>query len=145
MKTNYPQIGIGVMIENEKGEVLLGKRKGSHGEGEWCFPGGRLEFGETIFECAIRETKEECGLSVKDCELISVFDEFDYIESSGKHWVNIGVKAKYEGGEPECMESDKCEEWKWFSLDHLPKPLYSTIPYILENYKNDKVYKERMK
>ena len=46
----YPKVGIGVMIQNEKGEVLLGLRQGSHGAGEWSFPGGHLEFGEKIFE-----------------------------------------------------------------------------------------------
>ncbi|MFA4941602.1 MAG: NUDIX domain-containing protein, partial [Patescibacteria group bacterium] len=35
----YPRVGVGVMIQNEKGEVLLGLRQGSHGAGEWSFPG----------------------------------------------------------------------------------------------------------
>ena len=61
----FPKIGIGVMIENDEGDVILGLRKGSHGEGEWCFPGGHLDFGETIFEAAKREVKEETGLDVE--------------------------------------------------------------------------------
>ena len=44
----YPRVGIGVMIQNEEGEILLGLRKGSHGAGEWSFPGGHLEMGETV-------------------------------------------------------------------------------------------------
>jgi len=80
----YPRVGIGVLIQNDKGEVLLGKRKGAHGAGEWSFPGGHLEFGEKIFECARREAKEETGLSVEDFELISVADEMRYMETDGK-------------------------------------------------------------
>lgn len=143
MENNPPRVGIGVLIQNENSEVLLGKRKGSHAEGEWCFPGGKLDFSETIFDCARREVKEETGLDVVDCELISIYDEFDYIESSGYHWVNIGVKAKYEGGEVTLIEPDKFEEWQWFSLDKLPSCLYATTIPILENYKNKSVYKER--
>lgn len=59
----YPRVGVGVMIQNEKGEVLLGLRQGSHGAGEWSFPGGHLEFGETVFQTAKREVEEESGLS----------------------------------------------------------------------------------
>lgn len=143
MENNPPRVGTGVLIQNEKGEVLLGKRKGSHAEGDWCFPGGKLDFGETLFECARREVKEETGLDVTDCELISVYDQFEHIESSGYQWVNIGILAKYEGGEPKVMEPEKFEEMKWFALDNLPTPLYATSVVILENYKSGRIYKER--
>ena len=82
----YPKVGVGVMIQNEKGQVLLGLRKGSHGEGEWNFPGGHLEFGETVFETARREVKEESGLDGDPFALISVADEMRYIESDDKHF-----------------------------------------------------------
>ena len=45
-----------------EGKVLIGKRKSKLGKGEWGFPGGHLEHGETLIGCAIRETKEETGL-----------------------------------------------------------------------------------
>jgi 8-oxo-dGTP diphosphatase len=80
----YPRVGVGVMIQNEKGEVLLGLRQGSHGAGEWAFPGGHLEWGETVFQTAKREVKEEAGLEVAEFELISVADEMRYIETDSK-------------------------------------------------------------
>ena len=51
------RVGIGVMIFKD-GKVLLGKRKGSHGEGDWAFPGGHLDYMEGFEECARRETRE---------------------------------------------------------------------------------------
>ncbi len=137
----YPKVGIGVMIQNEKGQVLLGLRKGSHGEGEWNFPGGHLEFRETVFETAARETKEETGLDVEPFALISVADEMRYIESDDKHFLNIGVKANYKGGEPVVMESNKCEKWQWFDLDNLPDKILDGTYQIIENYKNNRIYK----
>ncbi len=80
-----PGVGIGVLIQNSKGEILLGLRQGSHGEGEWCFPGGHLEFGETVFETAKREVSEETGLEVDEFNLISVADELKYIKTDNKH------------------------------------------------------------
>jgi 8-oxo-dGTP diphosphatase len=136
----YPRIGIGVMIQNEKGEVLLSQRKSSHGTGEWCFPGGHLEMGETLNECAAREVKEETDLDVEKFELISVADELRYLESDGKHYVNIGIKAFYSGGEPKNMEPHKHEDWQWFSLDSLPAPLFQGTELAINNYKKGKIY-----
>ncbi len=136
----YPRVGVGVMIKNDRGEILLGLRKGSHGSGEWSFPGGHLDFGETLFETAKREVMEEACLVTNEFSLISVADEMRYIESDGKHYLNIGIEARYEGGEPKLMEEDKCEEWKWFSLDSLPKKMFEGTEVVLRNYRNKKIY-----
>jgi 8-oxo-dGTP diphosphatase len=136
----YPKVGVGVMIQNEQNQVLLGLRQGSHGAGEWSFPGGHLDFGETIFNCAQRETREEIGLDIDDFELISVADEMRYLESDGKHYLNIGIKAKYNGGIPKIIEPDKCLEWKWFNLDNLPDKLFQGTELTLNNYLSQKIY-----
>jgi 8-oxo-dGTP diphosphatase len=136
----YPKVGIGVMIQNEQGKILLGLRQGSHGAGEWSFPGGHLDFGETIFNCAQRETKEETRLKIDKFELISVADERRYIKSDGKHYLNIGIKGIYQGGEPKIMEADKCLKWKWFSLNELPDKLFQGTELTIGNYLAQRIY-----
>ena len=64
----FPKIGIGVIIIKDN-KVLLGKRKSSHGKNSWAPPGGHLEFNEQIEECAIRETKEETNLEIKNLRI----------------------------------------------------------------------------
>lgn len=59
-----PGLGVGVLVI-ENGRVLLGKRKGSHGAGTWSAPGGHLEYGESIENCAEREVLEETGLRIR--------------------------------------------------------------------------------
>lgn len=140
LNKRYPRVGIGVMMQNKKGEVLLGLRRGSHGAGEWCFPGGHLEWGETVFKTAEREVKEETGLDVSRFELISVFDEMRYIKTDNKHYLNIGVKAEYQGGAPKLMEPDKCEEWRWFNLDNLPEKMLESTEQIIKNYQAGRIY-----
>lgn len=137
-----PRVGIGVLIQNSKGEVLMGERIGSHGEGEWCFPGGHLEFGETIFETARRETMEETGLEVDEFELISVADELRYIKTDNKHYLNIGILAKYKGGEPRVIEPNKCRGWRWFNLNNLPEKIFEGSELTIKNYRAKKIYQQ---
>ncbi|KAL0042059.1 hypothetical protein WJX77_001881 [Trebouxia sp. C0004] len=67
-----PRVGVGVVIlrpnahEKESAEVLLIKRGKAPSKGLWSFPGGSQELGETLVECAIRESKEETGLVLKN-------------------------------------------------------------------------------
>ena len=61
MKNDYPRVGIGVIVMRN-GLVLLGERIGAHGAGTWALPGGHLEFGESVEQCARREVWEETGL-----------------------------------------------------------------------------------
>lgn len=135
-----PRVGIGVLIKNAQNQVLLGLRIASHGTGEWSFPGGHLEFGETIFETAKREVKEETDLEIDEFELVSVCDEMRYIKSDNKHYLNLSVLGHYKGGEPKNMEPHKCQEWKWFPLNALPENLFEPTDITLKNYKNKIIY-----
>ena len=66
--TQAIRVGVGVIIVRD-GNVLLGERAGSHGAGTWALPGGHLEFGETVADCARREVLEETGFPPHRLEL----------------------------------------------------------------------------
>ena len=139
MEKEFPRVGVGVLIQNDKGEVLMGSRL-KPVKGEWCFPGGSLEFGESAYEGAVREAKEETGLAVNGLELISVIEEKRYIETHGKYFVVIGFKAKKYQGEVKLMEPDKFKEWRWFDLNNLPDKMLEATELIIRNYKAGKIY-----
>jgi len=124
-----PQVGIGVIIENED-EVLLGKRLNAHGEGNWSFPGGHLEFGESWEECARREVREETNLEITNVEFFSVTN--DIFQPENKHYITIFMKCDYHSGKLINLEPRKCEKWQWFSRDNLPEQLFLPIKNLMK-------------
>jgi 8-oxo-dGTP diphosphatase len=131
-----PKVGIGIMIL-KNGKVLLGKRKGSHGAGEFAFPGGHLEYMESFADCAAREAREECGAEIKNIRFLYLANLTKY---APKHYAHIGLVADWASGEPQVLEPEKCESWDWYSLDDLPQPMFETCRLSFESYKNGKKY-----
>jgi 8-oxo-dGTP diphosphatase len=129
------KVGVGIMIVKD-GQVLLGRRKGAHGEGEYAWPGGHLEFGETLEECIEREIAEEAGIKVRPIRPVSVSNVIKY----GRHYLDIQYLVEYLGGEPTVLEPDRIESWAWYNLNSLPEPIFEFALRGLEGYqKNDGV------
>ena len=136
MKETAPKIGIGIMIF-KNGKILLGKRKGSHGEGRYAFPGGHLEYMESFSECARRETKEEAGIEIKNIIFQYVGNVKKYIP---KHYIQIGLTADWKSGEPKVCEPDKRADWDWYALNKLPKPMFEFCKLAIKAHKTGKNY-----
>ena len=124
MKKNRPKVGIGVVVIKD-GKILLGKRKNAHGEGTWSFPGGHLEFNESWDDCALRETMEETGITIKNIRFGTATN--DIFQTENKHYVTIFMLSEYDSGEVKVMEPERCWQWDWFEWDKLPQPLFVPI------------------
>ncbi len=131
-----PKVGVGVMILKE-GRVLLGKRKGSHGAGEYSFPGGHLEYMESFEDCARRETKEECGVEIKNIQFQFLANVVKY---APKQYTHIGLLAGWESGEPKVIEPAEAESWDWYDLNNLPQPLFEPCRLAIDSYRNGTNY-----
>ncbi len=69
-----PNVTADMLILNERGEILLIKRKNEPYQGAYAIPGGFLDVHkETVEECAIREAKEETGMDVEIERLVGVY------------------------------------------------------------------------
>jgi 8-oxo-dGTP diphosphatase len=132
------RVGIGIMIFKE-GKVLLGKRKTSHGAGEYAFPGGHLEYMESFEACALREIAEECGIEVTNLRFQYLANVKHY---APKHYVHIGLLADWKSGEPKVLEPEKCESWDWYDIDNLPSPLFLATEITIDSYKNGIPYRD---
>ena len=135
---NYsvPRVGVGVMIR--KGNtVLIGRRKGSHGAGEYAWPGGHLEHMESIEECARREVKEETGLEIDNVQFLRLMNITKY---APRHFVDIAMVADWKSGEAEVLEHDKIESWEWRDIEDMPEPLFAPLPSYFESLKTGRIF-----
>ncbi len=135
MSNDRIKVGIGVMVIKQN-KVLLGVRQNTHGEGEFAFPGGHLEFGETFEECAERECREEAGIEIKNIHFLRISN----LQKYNKHYIDIGVVANWQSGEAQVREPDKITDWAWYEIDRLPKPLFGHIEYTLEAYRTGRQF-----
>jgi 8-oxo-dGTP diphosphatase len=125
MTERIPRIGVAVIIQ--RGDtVLVGQRRSTtHGDGTWQFPGGHLEYGETVEACAVREAREETGLAVRVTGRGPWVDSIFTAED--RHYVTLFVLTHADSGEAEAREPDKCAAWQWCAWDALPEPLFTPI------------------
>jgi mutator protein MutT len=117
-------VGCGVLIENEKGEVLLQKRSDT---GEWCVPGGALEPGETYMEAATRELSEEVGIKVSGLKLFGLYSgadrEIHYPNGDVVYSLSVIFITRSFTGEISDSDSEVLEH-RFFDKDSIPKELF---------------------
>jgi len=123
------RVGVGVIIVRS-GRVLIGARAGAHGAGTWALPGGHLEFGETVADCARREVREETGLTLHGIAPAPYAS--DVFAAEGRHYVTLFVTAQAIG-EPELLEPVKCLGWQWCDWQALPQPLFPPLQTLYDS------------
>jgi ADP-ribose pyrophosphatase YjhB (NUDIX family) len=118
-----PKLAVTVVIERD-GRVLLGKRgEGTRQPGRWSFPAGFVERGEVVEAAAIREVREEVGLTIEVGPILGVFSE------PGEAVVLLAYPATVVAGK--AVAGDDITETGWFAPDDLPELAFDHDPDIL--------------
>jgi mutator protein MutT len=122
-------VAAGGIVENEKGEILLQLRRG-----KWDLPKGKLDDGETIEECAVREVEEETGLKdIQLGELIGTtthrYTERNMDIEKETHWFAMKVNG-VQNLVPQLSED--ITELKWVNEHELEPYLSNTFANIIE-------------
>jgi 8-oxo-dGTP pyrophosphatase MutT (NUDIX family) len=117
-KPNSMVPAAGVLACDEDSRVLLQRRRDT---GQWAIPMGKQEFGETVAECAIRETREETGVTVEVTGLLGIYSDPGHIVA----YSDGEVRQEYEvillgrpvSGQPEA--NDEASDVGWFTIAEL--------------------------
>jgi 8-oxo-dGTP diphosphatase len=131
-------IGACAVVMRE-GKILLGKRKGGAGAGSWGLPGGHLDAGEMLADCAVRELMEETGMVGTRPTFLCVKNS--YQENVKCNYVTFAFVVEA-AGEPNICEPDFCDEWGWFAFDALPEPVTSFHVELLHLIKAGEVFRD---
>lgn len=132
---DYIGVGVGALLVNAHGEVFMAQRgpQARNERGQWEFPGGLVEFGETLAEALRREMLEEYGVQIEVGELLDVADHI--LGEEGQHWVSPTYLCRIASGEPQIMEPGKCSQIGWFDPQNVPDALSQISRVNLEHYR----------
>jgi len=127
---------VNVVLQNQYGQICLFERQNTESSnGLWIPPGGRAEKGESAYQVACREVKEEIGveLAPEDLDFLAIYDRPINGEGELKRALSVIFLAKHWQGEPTNMEPHKHGEPMWFSLDNIPDKTHPMMQEIISN------------
>lgn len=119
----------GIILKGDK--VLLTKRAIFPFQGYWVLPGGHVDYGERVEKAVLREIKEEVGISAKIKKLIGVYS--DPKRDPRYHTTSVVYLCKIAGGGIKL--SHEASEFKYFSLNNLPKKIGFDHRKIITDFK----------
>lgn len=106
------------IVVDDDGRVLLQRRTDN---GMWALPGGAMNLGESLAQCAIRETHEETGLTVEITGIVGTYTNpghvFAYDDGEVRQEFSICLLARPAGGT--LTVSDESHEVRWFRPDQV--------------------------
>ena len=123
-----------LIVKNKK--ILLIKRKNNPFKGSWAFPGGYVDFNETVEQACRREVKEETNMNVIKLDLLGVYSS---PKRDARQVISIAFITKATG---KPRAGDDAADARWFPLNRLPRLVFDHAQ-MMRDYKKRLVFKPR--
>jgi 8-oxo-dGTP pyrophosphatase MutT (NUDIX family) len=114
-------------------QVLLQLRRHTgYMDGHWAAAAaGHVERGETAYDAARREAREEIGVELGELSFVTSMQRTQHAEPIDER-IDFFFTCRAWSGEPRIVEPEKCEAMEWFALDALPTPVVAHERVVLE-------------
>ena len=133
------EVAVAVIVnsEGEEPQILAAWRDESHVRGgTWELPGGKVDLGETIQNAAVREAREELGITIETGEVLTSREDIDHSQVREHHVRVHAVIASLTGEEP----STSCSRtWRWIPISNL-----NDVPWPKANQYINQVIAQRL-
>ncbi len=131
-----PVPGVGVAVVHNGALLVVLRGRGANA-GLWAIPGGKVDYGESMQEAAVREVREETGIDVELDEVVWVGDAIGPGDPPAWHYTLVDFKARVIGGT--LAAADDAEEVAWVPLDEvLELAVTPTMPDLVANLLRDR-------
>lgn len=139
MATRYI-VGCGAVAQNDQGKFLMVRQMGGYWQGLWIFPGGKLEVGETLEECARREFIEETSCDLRIKKQIGAYVSYDPDTEHEKQVVLVYYMGSGVTGNPRAGEG--VTDIGWFDLGDIEAMVDTgVVPKIILQVAKDAINK----
>ena len=132
--TKRPLLGaLAVLVHDD--HVLLAQRRNNPDAGLWGYPGGHVEWGETVLEAAVRELREETGVNAKPLSYLTNIDLL-LPGSTGEvttHFLLVAVLCDYISGTPQA--ADDVADARWVPVTDIKEkrlPMSARVVQVLK-------------
>jgi 8-oxo-dGTP pyrophosphatase MutT (NUDIX family) len=113
-----PISAVRIIVADQEGHVLIVKRQMTqHGEGAWCLPGGKVDYGDRVDDSVSKELREETSLACTSAKFLFYQDSLPY-EPEGMHCVNLYFECEVSG---EIALNEESSEYAWIGPDELER------------------------
>ncbi len=128
-----------VVVVDDAGRVLLQRRTDN---GMWALPGGRMDIGESLAGCGVRETREETGIDIEITGIVGTYTDprhvFAYDDGEVRQEFSICLLGRPLGGE--LRVSDESHEVAWFAPEETDGlPMVSNIRRRLADWRSGEI------
>ncbi|MTI96154.1 MAG: NUDIX domain-containing protein [Firmicutes bacterium] len=112
--------------------LLLKRQNTGFADGQFSVPAGHLDGAEPATAAAIREAKEEVGVTIDpaDLKLVSIMHR-----RSDREQIDFFFAADTWTGQPVNVEPEKCSQLTWCYFDALPENLVPYVRQAIENFR----------
>ncbi|HMH69980.1 MAG TPA: NUDIX domain-containing protein [Candidatus Saccharimonadales bacterium] len=122
------------------GHIFMAKRSNEarDEQGTWDIGGGGLDLGLSAKDNVIKEVQEEYAAAAQSVDFLGYRDVFRTLPTGQEtHWLALDFLVKVDPDEVRINEPHKFDDSGWFTLDTMPKPLHSQLPYVLDKHADE--------